>query len=66
LPKEIRSIAPGKREDKIEGIVSLNKLEEKAMRETITATGGNVSQASKTLGIGRATFYRKAKKFGII
>ena len=66
LPRELRSATLGKRGGGGGEILSLEKLEENAMREAIAATAGNVSQAAKKLGIGRATFYRKAKKYGII
>jgi two-component system response regulator AtoC len=66
LPRELRAVSSGKKGRGAAEILSLEKLEEKAMREAITATSGNVSQAAKKLGIGRATFYRKAKKYGII
>ncbi|ERI07489.1 MAG: helix-turn-helix domain-containing protein [Aneurinibacillus aneurinilyticus] len=33
--------------------------------EALEKTGGNISQASLTLGIGRSTLYRKLKKLAI-
>ena len=35
------------------------------MLAALAKTGGNVSEAARRLGIGRATFYRRAKRFGI-
>jgi len=66
LPRELRAAALGKRGGGGGEILSLDKLEENAVREAIAATAGNISQAAKKLGIGRATFYRKVKKYGII
>jgi DNA-binding NtrC family response regulator len=66
LPRELRSALREGRGKGSGEILSLEKVEEKTMREAIAATSGNVSQAARKLGIGRATFYRKAKKFGII
>ena len=48
------------------GIRSLEKMEAEALSKALEIVGHNISKAAKELGIGRATFYRKAKKFGII
>ena len=37
-----------------------------AIREALAATGGNMSKAALHLKIGRATLYRKSKKYGIL
>jgi two-component system, NtrC family, response regulator AtoC len=44
---------------------SLESTEKKAIEEAIVRANGNLSEAIRQLGIGRATFYRKLKKFGI-
>ena len=36
-----------------------------AIRDALAATGGNMSKAALQLKIGRATLYRKSKKYGI-
>jgi len=64
LPQEMKSVSFEQKRGA--DILSLDKLEEKAMREAIVATSGNISQAAKKLGIGRATFYRKARRYGIV
>ncbi len=46
-------------------ITKLVDLEKNEMIKALTACQGNISQASKALGIGRATFYRKAKKYNL-
>lgn len=43
----------------------IEKLEEDVMRRTLLECEGNISQAAKKLGIGRATIYRKAKKYNL-
>jgi DNA-binding NtrC family response regulator len=47
-------------------IVSLENLEAEALKKALDIAEHNISKAAKELGIGRATFYRKAKKFGIL
>ena len=45
------------------GDVSLNELEKKAIEETLAKTKGNREKASKILGIGERTLYRKIKEY---
>jgi DNA-binding NtrC family response regulator len=47
-------------------IISLNDLEADAIKRALVTAEHNISKAAKELGIGRATFYRKAKKIGIL
>ena len=46
-------------------IVPLSEMEEEAFRNALNMTDGNISLAAKKLGVGRATFYRKANEYGI-
>lgn len=46
-------------------IVPLRSLEAQAMERALEESSGNVSVAAKGLGMGRATFYRKAEKYNI-
>jgi len=39
--------------------------EQRLITESLTRTGGNVEEAAKLLGIGRATVYRKIEEYGI-
>lgn len=39
--------------------------ERKLVKEALSKTGGNVPEAAKLLGIGRATLYRKIEEYGI-
>jgi len=44
---------------------SLIDLEKEALLKTLKDVKGNISKASKTLGIDRSTLYRKIKKYKI-
>ena len=43
----------------------LDRAERAALLRALTRAGGNVSKAAETLGIGRATLYRRMKRLGI-
>ena len=43
----------------------IEKLEVEVLRKTLLEFEGNVTHAAKKLGIGRATIYRKAKKYNL-
>ena len=47
------------------GNVSLNELEKQAIEETLAKTKGNREKASKILGIGERTLYRKIKEYNL-
>jgi DNA-binding NtrC family response regulator len=66
LPGAIRSLGEKKiyeSDNKLSGWIE--KLEEEALRQALLECEGNISQTAKKLGIGRATIYRKAKKYGL-
>ncbi len=46
-------------------VKSINDMEANAIRNAIHAYRGNLTEASKALGIGRATLYRKVKQYDI-
>lgn len=46
-------------------VQSINDLEAKAIEDAIFAFKGNLTEAAKALGIGRATLYRKVKQYDI-
>lgn len=51
---------------KVHGKVqTINELESVAIENAIHEFHGNLTEASKALGIGRATLYRKVKQYGI-
>jgi sigma-54 dependent transcriptional regulator, acetoin dehydrogenase operon transcriptional activator AcoR len=47
-------------------IIPLDKVEEKTIRDAIEKCNGNIQLAAKLLRIGRATLYRKIKKYEIV
>lgn len=46
-------------------VKTINELESIAIENAISEFGGNLTEAAKALGIGRATLYRKVKQYGI-
>jgi len=64
LPTSIRSLGEKKIYESDNKLSSwIEKLEEEALRQALLECEGNISQTAKRLGIGRATIYRKAKKY---
>ncbi len=52
-------------EHKVSPNPTLEEMERKYFRQTLTAAGGNISEAAKLAGIARSTFYQKMKKYSI-
>jgi transcriptional regulator of acetoin/glycerol metabolism len=46
-------------------VSTINQLEATAIENAIAAFKGNLTEAAKALGIGRATLYRKVKQYSI-
>lgn len=46
-------------------VSTINELEAVAIENAIKEYGGNLTEAAKALGIGRATLYRKVKQYHI-
>ncbi len=66
LPPAVRSIGERKIYESDETLATwIEKLEEQALRQALLENEGNISKTAKKLGIGRATIYRKAKKYGL-
>lgn len=66
LPSAVRSIGEKKIYESDNTLSSwIEKLEEDALRQALLENEGNISKTAKKLGIGRATIYRKAKKYGL-
>lgn len=66
LPAVVRSIGEKKVYESDNTLSSwIEKLEEEALRQALLENEGNISKTAKKLGIGRATIYRKAKKYGL-
>ncbi|MBN2587813.1 MAG: sigma-54-dependent Fis family transcriptional regulator [Candidatus Fermentibacteraceae bacterium] len=63
LPEEIAELPSGTgAELRADLPVTLDKLEEQAIRKTLDMTGGNRTRAAELLGIGRRTLQRKLKE----
>jgi len=66
LPAVVRSLGEKRIYESDNTLASwIEKLEEDALRQALLECEGNISQTAKKLGIGRATIYRKAKKYGL-
>jgi len=66
LPAAVRSLGEKRIYEADNTLASwIEKLEEEALRNALLECEGNISQTAKKLGIGRATIYRKAKKYGL-
>lgn len=46
-------------------VQTINELESVAIEKAIGEYNGNLTEAAKALGIGRATLYRKVKQYGL-
>ncbi|MBN1999350.1 sigma-54-dependent Fis family transcriptional regulator [candidate division KSB1 bacterium] len=66
LPPAVRSLGEKRIYESDNTLASwIEKLEEEALRQALLECEGNISKTAKKLGIGRATIYRKAKKYGL-
>jgi transcriptional regulator of acetoin/glycerol metabolism len=45
--------------------VSLDDLEQRAIKQALEAARGNLTQAARALGISRSTLYRKVERYGL-
>jgi two-component system, NtrC family, response regulator HydG len=61
---EDRSLLPGL-DDSLQSVRPLHEVEREMMIAALRETEGNVSEAARRLGIGRATFYRRAQRHGL-
>jgi transcriptional regulator of acetoin/glycerol metabolism len=59
LPPEIRSVSRRL-------LSPLESLERDAIERSLTDARGNKAKAAKSLGMSRATIYRKIHEFGIV
>lgn len=44
---------------------TLKEIEREAIIDTLRITKGDIVKASKMLGVGRATIYRRLKRYGV-
>jgi transcriptional regulator of acetoin/glycerol metabolism len=64
----VRAVAPVEGADDDEGpdgVRPMREYEKEMMLRALAQTRGSVTDAARVLGIGRTTFYRRAKKFSI-
>ncbi|HDZ10800.1 MAG TPA: sigma-54-dependent Fis family transcriptional regulator, partial [Bacteroidetes bacterium] len=67
LPANVRAVGEKKIAEPGSGPLNswIERLEEEALRKALLESEGNVSLTARKLGIGRATIYRKARKYGL-
>jgi len=56
---------PGSNNEESAKVQTINELESVAIENAIHQYKGNLTEAAKALGIGRATLYRKVKQYNI-
>jgi DNA-binding NtrC family response regulator len=56
---------PGVQQAQGSQVATINDLEAQAIEKAIQSFRGNLTEAAKALGIGRATLYRKVKLYNI-
>jgi transcriptional regulator of acetoin/glycerol metabolism len=62
ISSDVRAAAPD--HEPFEG-QSVDEAERRAIEAAVARTNGNLSEATRQLGIGRTTLYRKLRKYGI-
>jgi DNA-binding NtrC family response regulator len=75
LPDRLRNAAPRPKVQYIDAeddggngvrkILRLHELEKQAILQALKICHGNIGEASRKLGLGQATLYRKIKKYGL-
>lgn len=65
LPANLRQDAAKSRHGEAVEIKTLKELEKDAIKKAMVYFNGNITKASKSLGIGRNTLYDKMNKYGI-
>ncbi|MCB0422946.1 MAG: hypothetical protein KDD61_18235 [Bdellovibrionales bacterium] len=65
FPNQQVSSAHSSSNNQVGPVKTINELESIAIENAIQEFNGNLTEAAKALGIGRATLYRKVKLYGI-
>lgn len=66
FPGSLGSVQPmGVGSDPRRTVSTINQMESVAIENAIAAFRGNLTEAARALGIGRATLYRKVKQYNI-
>ena len=64
-PSSTMTTSTSNGQDLRRSVATINHLESVAIENAIAAFKGNLTEAAKALGIGRATLYRKVKQYSI-
>ncbi|MGH1468376.1 MAG: helix-turn-helix domain-containing protein [Bdellovibrionales bacterium] len=64
-PGESKNVIPFPGAQEKSAVQTINELESVAIENAIHQYKGNLTEAAKALGIGRATLYRKVKQYNI-
>jgi len=64
-PDDLGLSGPGIRPDAFDPSLSLDEVERRHITAVLHHTGGNVTQAARTLAIDRVTLYNKIRKYGL-
>ena len=65
LPPQLSPVVPSQSSDPAR-VLPLMEVERQAFSQALAVAGNNVSKAARSLGISRATLYRKLKKYDLI
>ena len=67
LPSQLSPIVDSRRDPAAPtAVLPLEEVERQALVHALEASGGNVTVAARALGLGRATLYRKLKKYDLL
>ena len=67
LPSQLSPIVDSRRDRTAPAaVLPLAEVERQALAHALEASGNNVTEAARALGLGRATLYRKLKKFDLL
>jgi DNA-binding NtrC family response regulator len=64
-PNDLGLSGPGTRPGAFDPSLSLDEVERHHITAVLHHTGGNVTQAARTLAIDRVTLYNKIRKYGL-
>jgi transcriptional regulator with PAS, ATPase and Fis domain len=65
LPEHLKQARSRPAKCEIPAYLTLEQLEEEAIRQTLERTRNNVKKTAQILNLHRPTLYRKLKKFGL-
>jgi transcriptional regulator with GAF, ATPase, and Fis domain len=65
FPGQVPSTATAQTSGTSKRVATINELESIAIENAIYEYNGNLTEAARALGIGRATLYRKVKQYSI-